>query len=259
MQISQSPQLHQRVNASLLSAPEKKVLNWIAARLPAWVTPDILTGLGVFASVLIGVSFYLTNFSPAYLWLASFGLVLNWFGDSLDGTLARYRKIERPLYGFFVDHAVDSLDEAIVFIGIGLSPYVDFNIAMLTLVGYLLLSINVFLYTYVKGVFRISFARLGPTEVRILIIIVNAIMFFIGNPVVKLFNTTIQLYDVILAFFAALFIISFIVISIARANELSKLDTARQQQKAEKAARKQQRKMAKRKSRAVAQTEQVDQ
>lgn len=239
MQISQSPQSHQRVNVTLLSALEKRLLLWIAPRLPNWVTPDLLTGLGIVASFIIAGSFAMTHFSPAYLWLASFGMVLNWFGDSLDGTLARYRKIERPLYGFYLDHVVDSFDEMIVFIGIGLSPYVRFEIAMLTLIGYLLLSINVFLYTYVKGVFQISFARLGPTEVRIIIIIANAVMFFLGNPVVNLPTGSINLYDIIMAFFAVLFIITFIVIAVGRAIELSALDEARAKKRLEKRARKQ--------------------
>src|SRR5690554_1739776 len=98
---------HTRINQTILGPLEKPALQWMAARLPVWVTPDTLTGIGIFASVLIFISFVLTNIHPGFLWLASFGVVLNWFGDSLDGTLARYRKIERPQYGFFVDHAVD--------------------------------------------------------------------------------------------------------------------------------------------------------
>lgn len=238
MNQSQAPQAHQRVNASLLSVAEKRLLYWIAARLPMWVTPDILTGIGVFASFIIAISFYLTNFSPAYLWLASFGVILNWFGDSLDGTLARHRKIERPLYGFFLDHVVDSFDEMIVLIGLGFSPYVRFEVALLALVGYLLLSINVFLYTYVKGVFQISFLRLGPTEVRLIVILSNAAIFFLGNPVIQLPSGPINLYDIIMIFMAVLFLVVFIVLSIVRAVELSALDEERRLRRMEKRAKK---------------------
>src|SRR5512147_2001859 len=124
---------HRRVNDILLGPLERPALQWLAARLPAWVTPDLLTGLGLFASVIIFLAYTATNLDKGFLWLASLGFVLNWFGDSLDGTLARYRKIERPRYGFFVDHIVDAASECMVFLGIGLSPYVRFDLACVAL------------------------------------------------------------------------------------------------------------------------------
>ena len=99
---------HKRVNDILLGPIERPALNWLAAHMPAWMTPDGLTIIGVIGAVIILVSYGLSNLEPAFLWLASFGFFVNWFGDSLDGTLARYRKIERPKYGFFVDHTVDA-------------------------------------------------------------------------------------------------------------------------------------------------------
>jgi len=154
---------HTRVNPMLLGPLERPALRWLAAHMPAWVHPDLLTAFGFLGTVVIFVSYVLTNYSPWFLWLASLGLIMNWFGDSLDGTLARYRNIERPKYGFFVDHIVDALDEVLVFLGLGLSPYIDFRIATLALIGYMLMSVLVYVDTIVTGKFRISYAKLGPT------------------------------------------------------------------------------------------------
>ncbi len=173
--------------------------------MPAWVSPDTLTVTGFLATVIIFVSYILTAIHPAFLWLASFGFILNWFGDSLDGTLARHRHIERPRYGFFIDHTVDAMSEVLIFLGIGLSPYVDFKYACLALIGYLLLSIAVYITTYVKGVFRISFIKLGPTEMRALAVVANTVVFFAGNPQIKLPFGTFTLYDFV-ALFLAVFI-----------------------------------------------------
>jgi len=145
---------HKRENDILLGFLERPALQWLAAHSPAWVTPDVLTWTGVAASVLIFVSYGLTQFNRNFLWLASFGFIMNWLGDSLDGTLARYRHIERPRYGFLVDHWVDAISVVLIFLGLGISPYVDLLVASLALIGYLLLSIMVYLITYVTGVFK---------------------------------------------------------------------------------------------------------
>ena len=179
--MTQEDRKHTRVNQSLLSRIERTTLTWLSKKMPLWVTPDMLTFFGFLGTLLIGVSYYLTNHSPAFLWLASLGLVINWFGDSLDGTLARFRKIERPKYGYFIDHAIDGIGEVIIMVGIGLSPYVDFRIAMIALVGYLLLANLVYILTYIRNEFRISYIGLGPTEVRMILIITNALVFFLGN------------------------------------------------------------------------------
>ncbi len=215
---------HKRVNQTFLSFAERPALQWLAKRVPAWVTPDILTTLGFLAAVIIGVSYWLCRISPWFLWLASFGFILNWFGDSLDGTLARFRKIERPKYGFFVDHAIDALVEMIVILGLGSSPYVNLIIALIALAGYLLVSILVFLYTYVSGEFRISYGNLGPTELRLIAILANTVVFFIGNPKIKLPFVELKLYDVIICFIILLEIIFFCVIFFSKARELNKLE-----------------------------------
>jgi len=112
--MEQKAQQHTRVNKILLGPLERPALAWLAKKMPAWVTPDTLTVTGFLGTILVAVSYVLTNQHHAFLWLASLGLVINWFGDSLDGTLARYRNIERPRYGFFVDHAMDGLGEVLV-------------------------------------------------------------------------------------------------------------------------------------------------
>ncbi len=215
---------HSRVNRILLGPLERPALKWLAEHMPGWMTPDILTGIGFAGAVLIAVSYYLTNYNPAFLWLASFGFVVNWFGDSLDGTLARFRHIERPRYGFFLDHTLDSASETIIFIGLGLSPYVNLNLAFLALVGYLLLSIFVFISTYVSGEFKISYGRFGPTEIRAVAILANTLIFFMGNPVVHLFNWSVQLYDLLLGFITVVLYSIFIVSTILRARELNEME-----------------------------------
>ena len=172
---------HKRVNDILLGPLERPALKWLAAHLPAWVTPDICTSIGVMGAIIIMVSYILTGFNRNFLWLASLGFVINWFGDSLDGTLARFRGIERPIYGFFVDHVVDALTEVMIFLGLGMTPYVRFDVACLILIAYLLLSVLVYVRTCVVGEFKISYSRLGPTEIRVLAILLNTSMYFFGR------------------------------------------------------------------------------
>jgi phosphatidylglycerophosphate synthase len=156
---------------------------------------------------------------------------LNWFGDSLDGTLARYRKIERPRYGFFVDHIIDSVDEVLVFIGLGISPYVRFEIASLALIMYLLLSIYVYLGTYVNGVFRIAYAGIGPTETRLLAIFANTIVFFTNNPLIRLSFATVTFYDILVIIITVVGLLIFTINAITMANDLSREDRIARREK----------------------------
>lgn len=189
---------HRRVNDILLGPLERPAIQWLVEHLPHWVTPDHLTFFGFAAAILIGASYYLTTFDKNYLWLANLGFFLNWFGDSLDGNLARYRKIERPRYGFFIDHTIDTVSEMSIFVGIGLSPYVDLTYALIALIGYLSMANLVYITTSVKGVFKISYGKLGPTEVRVIAMISNAIVFFLGNPQLSLPFGAISLYNLII-------------------------------------------------------------
>ena len=169
---------HKRINDILLGPLERPALQWFAAHMPGWVTPNICTIIGVVGAVLIMLSYLLTSINKNFLWFASLGFIINWFGDSMDGTLARYRRIERPIFGFFIDHITDAINEVLIFIGLGLTRFVSFNIACLALIAYLLLSILVYVTTCVVGEFKISYGKLGPTEIRVLAILLNIWMYF---------------------------------------------------------------------------------
>ena len=158
-----------RVLDFLLAEPERRLLRAIALRLPHWLTSDMLTALGIAGALLVGMCYALSSVSPYWLFGVAPALALNWFGDSLDGTLARVRSHERPRYGYYLDHIVDAFATLAVGVGVGLSPFVDLEIALLLVVGYLGLSINVYLESSVMGVFRIDYGGLGPTEARILL------------------------------------------------------------------------------------------
>jgi phosphatidylglycerophosphate synthase len=160
----------------LLARPERHALRWMAARLPKWVMPDHLTLLGVAAAVGIAGAYAASNESAVWLWVASALLVVHWLGDSLDGTLARVRGIERPKYGYYLDHLVDALATACIGIGLGLSPHMLLIVGVLVVVGYLVLSINTYLETYAFGTFTLGYGRVGPTEVRLLLIGLNTLL-----------------------------------------------------------------------------------
>jgi archaetidylinositol phosphate synthase len=232
---------HQRINDILLGPLERPALAWLARNMPAWVTPDMLTAIGFLSSVLIAVSYGLTSVHPAFLWLASVGFILNWFGDSLDGTLARYRKIERPHYGFFIDHLVDTASVVLIFVGLGLSPYVNLTIALLGAISYLQTSIVVYLLMITKGVFRISFAKIGPTEVRAMAILANAIIFFIGNPTLITPLGLFTLYDVIVVFVGTLLLVFSAIVAAQTGAELARQDDIAREKKAIAATRKERR------------------
>lgn len=168
-----------RIQTSVLNSLEKKILVWLAERQPKWMTSDILTYLGVLGSVVVALGYALSNFNIAWLWLATFGYVVNWYGDSLDGTLARVRHTQRPIYGFYLDHCVDGVTMSIMCIGAGLSDMLNLSIAMCVLVVYLLLSISVYINSHLKGEFKLTYAGMGPTEFRIIMMIINTLFIYI--------------------------------------------------------------------------------
>lgn len=177
---------HTRVNENFLKNVEGPAISWMVRHMPARINSDMLTGFGVFGAVMTFFSYWLCRFHPGFLWLASLGFVIHWVGDSLDGNLARYRNRQRPHYGFFIDHTTDTFSMIMIFMGIGLSPYAKLTTALLALVGYLCMSILVYLRNNIEGVFEISFGKVGPTEMRLLAMIINAFLFFFGNPHVRL-------------------------------------------------------------------------
>jgi len=205
---------HLRINDILLGPLERPALRWLAAHMPAWVTPDICTAIGVFGTFIISLGYILSNIDRNFFWLASFGFLVNWFGDSLDGTLARYRHIERPKYGFYIDHVTDTFSQAVIFLSLGLSPYVSFNIACMALIGFYMLAILVYVRTSVIGEFKISYGKMGPTEIRVIAILLNTAMYFIGTRTVAWSIANSQLgfsiYDIAVSIIAILLISIFL-------------------------------------------------
>jgi phosphatidylglycerophosphate synthase len=169
-----------RIQESVTSGLERSALLWFAARMPAWVTSDHLTLLGFVAMIAAGASYWLARRHPVGLLLAAVCLAINWFGDSLDGTLARVRNRQRPRYGFYVDHIVDSFGALFLMSGLAASTYIDWRIAMSMLIAFLLLSIETYLAAYTLGIFRLSFGKFGPTEIRIFLALGNVILW--SNP-----------------------------------------------------------------------------
>jgi phosphatidylglycerophosphate synthase len=171
-----------------LAVPEARVLEWIANRLPSRVKPDHLTALGVVASIGIAAAYVLSNGDRMWLWAASALLVVHWLGDSLDGTLARVRRSERPRYGYYLDHLVDAFATAAIGIGLGLSPHMLLAVGLTIVVAYLILSINTYLETHAFGVFTLGYGRFGPTEARLVLIAVNTLLVLglVGNGVLDL-------------------------------------------------------------------------
>ncbi len=214
-----------RIQNSILDPIERRTLHWLAERTPQRITPDTLTIIGIAGSLVIFAGYVLTNVSSAFLWLASIGFIINWYGDSLDGTLARFRKIERPKFGFYIDHIVDAFSQVVIFTGLGLSAYVRLDIACLALSGYLLLSVLAYVYAFVTGVFRISYAKIGPTEVRVIAIIANILVFFFSNPAYELFGAEISAFDSLIVVIAALLTTLFLITSIRYGRGLVGVDS----------------------------------
>ena len=164
-----------RIQTSILNPYEKKVLAYLGGKMPSWVTSDMLTAVGFIGALIIATGYALSNLNLNWLWLSSFGFLVNWFGDSLDGTIARIRNTQRKTYGFFIDHNVDVINETIMFVGVGLSPIVNLTFMMAVLVSYLMLSVYVYIDCHLKGEMRLTYGGLGPTEFRLIAILLNAV------------------------------------------------------------------------------------
>ncbi len=186
----------ERVQTSFLSRIERRALDWIIPKLPEWMGPDLLTFIGLFAMAAVGVFYCLASVNEFFLIGASVGLVLNWFGDSLDGGVARYRKKQRPKYGYYLDHLVDTFGTSFLLFGLAYSGLVTRPLCFIFLVIYLIMCINTYLATQATGVFKISFAGFSPTEGRVLLIILNTVLLFWQQ--VPIFSRRIYILDVLL-------------------------------------------------------------
>ena len=195
----------ERIQTSILNKLEKKALVWLANRQPKWMTSDMLTFIGVLGAIICAVGYALSRIDIYWLWLSSFGLFVNWYGDSLDGTLARVRNMQRPIYGFFIDHSLDAITICIMCIGAGLSYLFRMDVAMLLLVGYLVLSVYTYICTIIKDEFRLTYGGgFGPTELRLIIILLNTIAMY-TNWIEIQFNVKgyqFGVYDIVGFFFS---------------------------------------------------------
>jgi archaetidylinositol phosphate synthase len=183
-----------RIQESVLAPAERRLLIWLARRMPPWITPDVLTSLGLLGLACAGALYACASRWPEALLFVNAFIALNWFGDSLDGTLARVRDKQRPRYGFYVDHAVDALGACFVLTGMAASGYVSERLAGAMLVAFLLVSVESYLATYALGKFRLSHWKFGPTELRLLLAIGNVCVYV--RPVVTLFGSEYRFFDV---------------------------------------------------------------
>lgn len=217
----------ERIQTSVINKLEHKALVWLAKRQPKWVTSDMLTGVGIVGAFIVGLGFVLTRYSIDWLWLSSAGLVINWYGDSLDGTLARVRNTQRPIYGYYVDHTIDCVNEALMFVGAGLSPLMHIDLALAAFILYLFMTINVSINAHLKSEFRLTYAKLGPTEFRMLIIIANTVL--IAAPSLTTFcialgGDSFTLLDLVAAAIIALLTVIYIATIVSDARKYAKID-----------------------------------
>lgn len=215
----------ERIQENLLARAERRVLTRLCALTPKWVTPDLLTYFGLFGAVLVFAGYLASNLGADWLWLCIAGYVVHWFGDSLDGSLARFRKIERPRYGYFLDHSCDGVATTLVLVGIGATPYVELEAALIALAGYLLLSIHAFLSVRVLGELRLSYLNLGPTELRLILIALTLAMYFVGPT--KIVVGALNGFDLFVAGAGLLMIVLFVVQTASKARMLARQEPPR--------------------------------
>jgi phosphatidylglycerophosphate synthase len=208
----------QRIQANLLAKAERRALTWMCARLPARVTPDGLTALGLLGAVIIFAGYALSAVHPAWLWVVVAGFVVHWLGDSLDGSLARFRQIERPDFGYFIDHSTDGLANLLILAGLGLSPFVRLDVALFTLAGYFLLSIHAFLAARVVGDMRLSYLAAGPTELRLVLIALTLSMFAFGALPV---TNGLTAFDLVVGGVGLVLVVLFVIQTLSTARELT--------------------------------------
>jgi phosphatidylglycerophosphate synthase len=217
----------QRLNEGLWQPLERPILQWLATHLPARATPDNLTATGLVGAMVAFFGYALSRWHPGFLWLATAGLIVNWFGDSLDGTVARFRKIERPRYGFFIDHTTDLFSQVFLALGLGLSPYVRFEVACLGLIAYLLVAVYTFVRTNVFGTLQIAFGGIGPTEVRVGMIMLNTWLLLAPPGSVVVWWAPLSAVDVVILASAALAFIYLVMFIIRDARRLAVEDPPR--------------------------------
>ena len=217
----------ERHHESFVAHHEKRLLRAIAAKLPLWVTPDRLTAFGVFGSIVVFAGYVAGHLSAQWLWLANLGLVLNWLGDSLDGTVARVRQIERPRYGYFLDQNVDVISNLLMALGVGFSPWARLDSALLMLTSYHMLSIHTFVRTVVTQKFHVDIKGLGPTEMRLGIMFMNFGILIFGTQPISLLSLSVTWCDILIVIAAFGLAVLFVVEVSQESLKLRKEETPR--------------------------------
>jgi len=213
-----------RLNEGFLQPFERPTLLWLAQRMPDWVTPNFLTGVGFIGACIVAAGYALSRWQPGFLWLATAGLLVNWFGDSLDGTLARVRQIERPRYGFFLDQNLDAFEQLIIAFGIGVSGFIRFELAMFTLAAYFLMSILTLVRAVVSNVFALTYLGIGLTELRLAFFILNGLMFFFPPKPLPIVGLWLSYPELLSIAWSAMMIIAFLMSVKAQLRDLSMED-----------------------------------
>ena len=208
-----------RIQKNLVAIQERRLLNWICPRLPAWVTPDKLTILALIGAAMILAGYAGSVVDRNWLWLSVAGYLVHWFGDSLDGSLARFRSIERPRYGYFVDHSADVLGALLILVGLGVSPYIRLDVALVALAGYYMLAAHSFLTARVAGELKLTYASAGPTELRIFLIGLTVAMYAFGHPGPQFEG--FGAYDIVVGTAGAVLILLFLVHTAKMARQLA--------------------------------------
>lgn len=213
-----------RMQTNLLANSERRLLVRLCGMLPSWMRPDHLTAIGMAGSLAIFAGYAASNFGASWLSVTLAGYLIQWFGDSLDGSLARFRRIERPSYGYFLDHSCDGITTLLILGGIGVSPYVRMDVALLGLAAYLLLSVHAFLCARVIGELKLTYAAAGPTELRLMLMALTAAMMILG-PEPGAFGP-VSGFDLFLGTVGGILILLFIGHTVGVARRLAKVDPA---------------------------------
>jgi len=206
---------------------ERSALVWLAARLPAAVTPNALTAIGMLGALIVVLGYLLAAGWPAMLWLASVGFVLNWFGDSLDGTVARVREIERPHFGFFLDKCTDILAHALFAVGLGLSTLIRWELAMAGLASFFMVSMLSLIRVGAGSSFDIAYFGIGMTEIRCMFVLLNSAVFFFPPQPIQAFGTSFTYPNLLVVVWIAGHVSVFLVVMIAEARRLAVVDPPR--------------------------------
>ena len=217
----------QRRNTAWVAEIERRALVWLAARLPAAVTPNTLTATGMLGALIVVLGYLLAAGRPAMLWLASVGLVLNWFGDSLDGTVARVRGIERPHFGFFLDKCTDMLAHALFAVGLGLSTLVRWELAMAGLASFFMVSMLSLIRVGAGRSFDIAYFGIGMTEIRCMFVLLNSAGFFFPPQPIQAFGMSFTYPNLLVVVWIAGHVSVFLVVMIAEARRLAVVEPPR--------------------------------